>query len=241
VIHLAFKHDIAFSGDFAGAATSDRAAVEVMCEALKGSGRPFVLASGLLGIAPGRVATERDGLTPDPDQEGYPVGPAARLATAQRVIALAEDGIRTSVMRLSPTNHGEGDNGFMATLVNIARETGVSGYLGDGSSRWPAVHQLDSATLFRLAVESAPAGSALHAAADEGVPLREIAETIGKQLDIPVRSISAEDAPEHFTWLAHFIGLDSPASSTITRELLGWEPVQPGLIADLELDHYYSR
>jgi nucleoside-diphosphate-sugar epimerase len=240
VIHLAFKHDLAFSGDFAGAAEADRSAVEAMCEALAGSDRPFVLASGLLGLTPGRTATERDGLVPDPEQVGIPVGPQARQATAQRVLSLASEGIRTSIMRLPPTNHGDGDNGFMATLVDIARDTGVSGYVGDGSNRWPAVHRLDSANLFRLALENAPAGSALHAVADEGVPIRDVAEVIGKHLGVPVVSIAPADAPAHFTWLGHFIALDSPASSTITRELLGWQPVHPGLIEDLDQGHYFG-
>jgi nucleoside-diphosphate-sugar epimerase len=240
VIHLAFKHDIAFSGDFAGAATADRAAVEAMCEALVGTDRPFVLASGLLGLTPGRVATEQDGLVPVPGQAEIPVGPQARLATAQRVRALASDGIRTSVMRLPPTNHGDGDNGFMATLVSIARDSGVSAYIGDGASRWPAVHRLDSAHLFRLAVQNAPAGSILHAVADEGVPIRDIAEVIGTHLDVPVESIAPEEAPAHFTWLSHFVALDSPASSKETRDLLGWEPIQPSLLQDLDQGHYFK-
>jgi nucleoside-diphosphate-sugar epimerase len=128
----------------------------------------------------------------------------------------------------------------MATLVDIAREKGVSGYIGDGSNRWPAVHRLDSAHLFGLALEKAPAGSTLHAVAEEGVPIREVAEVIGRHLDLPVVSVSPEEAGEHFTWLAGFLGLDAPASSTLTRELLGWEPTQPGLIADLEEGHYFS-
>jgi nucleoside-diphosphate-sugar epimerase len=241
VIHLAFKHDLAFSGDFAGAADADRAAVEVMGEALVGSDRPFVLASGLLGLTPGRIATEQDGLVPGPEQAGIPAGPQARLATAQRVLSLASEGVRTSVMRLPPTNHGDGDNGFMATLVGIARDKGVSGYVGDGANRWPAVHRLDSAHLFRLALEAAPAGSALHAVADEGVPIRDVAEVIGRHLGVPVASIAPDDAADHFTWLGHFVSLDSPASSTTTRELLGWEPIQPGLIDDLDQDHYYRQ
>jgi nucleoside-diphosphate-sugar epimerase len=239
VIHLAFKHDIAFSGDFAGAADADRAAVEVICEALAGSDRPFVLASGLLGLTPGRMATEEDGLLPGPDQESIPAGPQARIATAHRVLSLAAEGIRTSILRLPPTNHGDGDNGFMAAIVGIARDKGVSGYVGDGSNRWPAVHRLDSANLFRLALESAPAGSALHAVADEGVPIRDVAEVIGKHLGVPVTSIDPEDAPAHFSWLGRFISLDSPASSTITRKLLGWQPTQPGLIDDLDQGHYF--
>jgi nucleoside-diphosphate-sugar epimerase len=157
------------------------------------------------------------------------------------VLSLASRGVRSSVMRLPPTNHGDGDNGFIATLVGIAREKGVSGYIGDGANRWPAVHRLDSARLFRLAVEQAPAGSTLHAAAEEGVPIRAIAETIGRGLDVPVASVSPEDAAEHFTWLAGFLAADSPASSVFTQELLGWQPTQPGLIADLEQGHYFRE
>ncbi len=147
--------------------------------------------------------------------------------------------MRSSIVRLSPTCHGDGDNGFMATLVSIARDTGVSGYIGDGSNRWPAVHRLDAAHLFRLALENAPAGSTLHGAADEGVPTRDIAEVIGRHLDVPVVSIAPEDAG-HFSFLAHFFGMDSPASSTLTRELLDWQPVQPGLIEDLDQGHYFT-
>jgi nucleoside-diphosphate-sugar epimerase len=240
VIHLAFKHDLAFSGDFDGAADADRRAVQTLGEALAGSDRPLVIASGTLGVAPGRMATERDGHGSDPAVAAWGSGPQTRWGTAELVLSLASRGVRSSVMRLPPTNHGDGDNGFMATLVAIARDTGVSGYLGDGTNRWPAVHRLDSARLFRLAVEHAPAGSTLHAVADEGVPIRGIAEVIGRHLDLPVVAIAPEQAGEHFTWLAGFLGADSPASSALTRELLGWEPTQPGLIEDLEQGHYFQ-
>jgi nucleoside-diphosphate-sugar epimerase len=240
VIHLAFKHDLAFSGDFQGAADADRRAVETFGEALAGTDRPFLIASGTLGVAPGRVATEADGRgAPDPAVASFGPGPATRLATAQLVLSLASRGVRASVVRLPPTNHGDGDNGFMAALVGIARDKGVSGYIGDGANRWPAVHRLDSARVFRLALEKAPAGSALHAVADEGVPIRDIAEVIGRHLNVPVASISPDDAAEHFTWLSHFLALDAPASSAVTRELLGWEPTQPGLIDDLDEGHYF--
>ncbi len=238
VIHLAFKHDLAFTGDFQGAADADRIAVETFGEALAGSDKPFLIASGTLGVAPGRVATERDGHGPAAGAWGP--GPETRRATAELTLSFASRGVRSSVVRLPPTNHGDGDNGFMAALVGIARAKGVSGYIGDGSNRWPAVHRLDSAHLFRLALEQAPAGSTLHAVADEGVPIRDIAEVIGRHLDVPVVSVSPEDAPEHFTWLAGFLGADSPASSTLTRELLGWQPTQPGLIDDLDKGHYFA-
>jgi nucleoside-diphosphate-sugar epimerase len=239
VIHLAFKHDIAFSGGFQDAADADRRAVETFGDALAGSGRPFVIASGTLGLAPGRVATETDGHSPDPAMAAMGSGPRTRWATAELTLALASRGVRSSVVRLPPTNHGDGDNGFLAALVGIAREKGVSGYIGAGTNRWPAVHRLDSARLFRLALENAPAGSTLHAVADEGVPIRDIAEVIGRHLDLPVVSISPEDAAEHFTWMAGFLAADSPASSALTRDMLGWQPVQPGLIDDLERGHYF--
>jgi nucleoside-diphosphate-sugar epimerase len=239
VIHLAFKHELAFGGDFLGAATADRKAVETFADALSGTDRPFVLASGLLGISPGQLVTERDGhVAPDASRVGE--GPLTRWATGEFVLSLASKGIRSSIVRLSPTNYGEGDNGFMATLVSIAREKGVSSYVGDGSNRWPAVHRLDSAKLFALALDDAPAGSTLHAVADEGVPIRDVADVIGRHLKVPVTSIAPEDATEHFTWLSHFIAMDSPASSALTRELLGWQPAQPGLIADLDQGHYFK-
>ena len=140
-----------------------------------------------------------------------------------------------------PTNHGDGDNGFLAAIVGIARDKGVSGYIGDGSNRWPAVHRLDSAHLFRLALENAPAGSTLHAVADEGVPIRDIAEVIGRHLGLPVVAISPGDAAGHFTWLAGFPRGRLPASSALTRELLGWQPAQPGLIDDLGKGHYFDN
>ncbi|WP_432189896.1 SDR family oxidoreductase [Streptomyces sp. Tue6028] len=233
VIHLAFKHDIAFTGDFQGAAQADRRAVDAFGEALAGSGRPFVLASGVAGLAPGRVATERS----TPVIDGSPV--SMRQATAQKVLDLASRGVRSSVVRLSPTCHGEGDQGFMATLVDIARAKGVSGYIGDGANRWPAVHRLDAARLFRLAAEQAPAGTVLHGVAEEGVAIRDVAEVIGRHLDVPVVSVAPDRAAEHFTWLGAFLGLDSPASNILTRERLGWEPTRPGLLEDLDKGHYF--
>lgn len=234
VIHLAFKHDSAFSGDFRGAAEADRRAVDAFGDVLAGTDRPFALASGTVGLAPGRVATERD----MPQLDGSPH--SVRAATAQATLALASRGVRSSVVRLSPTCHGEGDNGFMAALVAIARAKGVSGHIGDGASRWPAVHRLDAARLFRLAVERAPAGTVLHGVAEQGVAIRDVAEVIGRHLGVPVTSVAPEAAAEHFAWLSAFLGLDSPASNTLTRELLGWEPVHPGLIEDLGKGHYFA-
>ncbi|MER7681113.1 SDR family oxidoreductase [Streptomyces sp. NPDC096934] len=234
VIHLAFKHDVAFSGSFQEAAEADRRAVDALGDALAGTDRPFVLASGVVGLAPGRRATERD----MPPLDGSPI--SIRMATSQAVLALALRGVRSSVVRLSPTCHGDGDNGFMAALVAIARAKGVSGYLGDGTNRWPAVHRLDAARLFRLAVEKAPAGSVLHGVAEEGVELRAVAEVIGRHLDLPVTAVAPGDAAGHFTWLASFLGVDSPASHALTGELVGWEPVHPGLLEDLDKGHYFA-
>ncbi|ASQ92998.1 SDR family oxidoreductase [Streptomyces sp. 11-1-2] len=233
VIHLAFKHDIAFTGDFQGAAEADRRAVDTFGDALTGTDRPFVLAGGLAGLAPGRVATERT----TPTIDGSPA--SIRSATAQAVLALATRGVRSSVVRLAPTCHGEGDPGFMAVLVATARAKGVSGYIGDGANRWPAVHRLDAARLFRLAVEKAPAGSVLHGTAEEGVTIRDIAEVIGRHLDVPVTSVAPETAAEHFTWLGGFLGTDAPATNTLTRELLDWQPTRPGLLEDLDKGHYF--
>jgi nucleoside-diphosphate-sugar epimerase len=242
VIHLAFKHDLAFSGDFKGAADADRRAVEAIGDALAGSDRPLLIASGTLGVIPGQVATERDGHGPEPAEgAAWGEGPRARRATAEHVLSLASRGVRSSVVRLPPTNHGDGDNGFVATLVAIARDRGVSGYIGDGTNRWPAVHRLDSARLFGLGLTKAPAGSTLHAVADEGVPMREIAAVIGRQLNVPVESIAPEAAAEHFTWLAGFLAADAPASSELTRALLGWQPTHAGLIEDLEQEHYFRE
>ncbi|MFF2183542.1 SDR family oxidoreductase [Streptomyces sp. NPDC058155] len=240
VIHLAFKHDIAFSGGFEDAADADRRAIDTFGEALAGSDRPFLIASGTLGLAPGRLATEEDGQASGPAGAHMNGGPAKRLANAQATVALADRGVRSSVVRLTPTVHGDGDNGFMATLVAIARDKGVSGYIGDGASRWPAVHRSDAARLFRLALEGAPAGSTLHAVAEEGVPIRAVAEVIGRHLGVPSASVSPDDAAGHFTWMAGFLGLDSPTSGAYTRELLGWRPTGPGLIDDLEKGHYFA-
>jgi nucleoside-diphosphate-sugar epimerase len=222
VIHLAFMHDIAFTGDFEGAATADRRAIETFGQALAGSDRPFVIASGTLLVAPGRVVTEEDMPDLDPATAAFTGGPAMRAANAEITLALAARGVRSSVVRLPPTVHGDGDNGFMASVVGIAREKGVSGYIGDGANRWPAVHRSDAAQLFRLALEKDPAGSVVHAVADEGVQMRDIAGVIGRHLDVPVASISPDEAPGHFTWLAGFLGVDSPASSTLTRQRLDW-------------------
>jgi nucleoside-diphosphate-sugar epimerase len=237
VIHLAFKHDLSLSGrpdGFQAAADADRRAIEAFGEALAGSDRPLVIASGTLGVAPGRVASERDGHASD-------AAASPRLPNAELALSLASSGVRSSVVRLAPTVHGEGDHGFVATLVGIAREKGVSGHIGDGLNRWTAVHRLDAARLFCLALETAPAGSTLHGVAEEGVPIRDIAEVIGRHLKLPVVAIAPPDAGEHFGWLGPFLAFDSPASSELTRELMGWQSTHPGLIADLEEGHYFHE
>jgi nucleoside-diphosphate-sugar epimerase len=240
VIHLAFQHEVAFGGNFAAAATADRRALEAMGAALAGSDRPLVLASGMLGLtAVGRAATENDGLVPGAEIRANPAG--LRAATALLTLSLRGVGVRSSVLRLPPTVHGDGDNGFVAAFVGIARQKGVSGYVAEGTNRWPAVHRSDAARLARLAVESAPAGSVLHAVGDEGVPFRQIAEAIGRHLDVPSASVAPADAVAHFAPLGHFVALDSPATAVITRDLLEWQPTGPSLLEDLDEDHYYRQ
>ena len=170
-----------------------------------------------------------------------PSSPAAgRQATAELTLGLAPR-LRSTVVRLSPTVHGEGDGGFVPTLVAVARERGVAGFPGDGSARWTAVAVQDAARLFRLAIEVAPAGSVLHGVADEGIPVRDIAEVIGRHLDVPVRSVPDDEVAGHFGFLGMFLGLDSPASNALTREVTGWVPTGPGLLEDLEKGHYFAR
>ncbi|MHB1853518.1 MAG: SDR family oxidoreductase [Acidimicrobiales bacterium] len=237
VIHLAFQHEVAFGGDFASAAAADRRAVEAMGSALAGSDRPLVLAGGMVGLSLGRLATENDGLVPGPEIRSNPAG--LRAATALLTLSFRGLGVRSSVLRLPPTVHGDGDKGFIATLVGIARQKTLAGYVGDGTNRWPAVHRSDAARLARLAVESAPAGSVLHAVGDEGVAFRDIAEAMGRGLGVSTGSVQPADALEHFSFLGIFAGLDSPASGAITQELLGWEPTGPSLLDDLAQDHYF--
>ncbi|MFC4035975.1 SDR family oxidoreductase [Streptomyces polygonati] len=230
VIHLAYNHDFS---QYEAAARTETRVIETFGAALEGSGRPLVIAAGTAGLPAGRVGTERD--LPDPD---HPL--RARSLAAQSALALAGRGVRSSAVRLAPSVHSELKSGFVGLLVDIARAKGVSGYIGDGSNRWPAVHRLDAARLFRLALENAPAGSALHGVADEGVPIRAVAEVIGRHLDVPVAEIPREDAGGHFGWLATLLAADVPASSALTRELLGWQPTCPGLLDDLEKGHYFE-
>jgi nucleoside-diphosphate-sugar epimerase len=237
VIHLAFIHDFS---DYEGTARTDLRAIQTIGAALEGSGKPFVITSGTLMLTfflpQGRLGTEKDvadaGLV------------APRVVSENAALTLSRRGVRSSIVRLSPSVHDKRRGGFTEILVAIAREKGVSGYVGDGSNRWPAVHQLDAARLFRLALEKAPAGSVLHGVAEEGVPTRTIAEVIGRHLDVPVVSIAPSDASKHFShfsWLRLFSSTDNVTSSELTRELLGWQPVHPTLIQDLEEGYYFHH
>ena len=229
VVHLGYNHDFS---DMAGAAKTDQGAIEALGAALAGSGKPLVVASGVLGLAAGRLATEQD--LPNPSLH-------PRLAALVLALGFAQHGVRAASVRFAPTVHGPGDHGFIATLVAIARAKGVSAYIGDGESRWPAVHRLDAAHLVRLALESAPAGSALHAVAEEGVPTLAIAQAIGAGLGVPVVSVPLDQATEHFDWLGRFFAQDTRASNTWTRELTGWTPRHPGLLQDLAAGSYFQR
>jgi nucleoside-diphosphate-sugar epimerase len=234
IIHLGFKHEEVQSGNFGGAIEADLRAKEAMGGALAETGKPFVGVSATLALALGGLAgtgTEAD-----------TAGAAPQAEAENSVIALARRGVRSSVVRLPPTVHSSLDHrGFLPALIGIARGQGRAGYVGDGSNRWPAVHTADAALLFRLAVQAAPAGSRLHAVADEGVPFREIARAIGRQLGIPAVSIPAKEAEGYFGFLATFVSIDNPASSALTREVLGWWPVHPGLLDDLGQGHYFQK
>ena len=230
VVHTAFIHD--WSRSITDRAEVDRRAVEAMAGALEeGSNRPLVVTSGTLMVALGRIATEEDA-PPDP------IGP--RAESEEVVLAAAGRGVRGSVVRLAPTVHGRGDHGFVPRLIEIARRTGIAAYVGDGANRWPAVHRLDAARLFRLALERAAPGTRLHGAAEEGIPMRAIAETIGEGLGVPVRSIVTDEAPAHFEWLAPFVQMDNPTSSAITRESVGWRPREAGLLSDMRESGYFA-
>jgi nucleoside-diphosphate-sugar epimerase len=234
VIHLAFNHEAMRSGDHVGAVATDLEVTQAIGAALVGTDKPFVNTGGTLMLAMG-------GISDRPGTEEDQVAGGPRTDAANATIALADSGVRSSVVRLPPLVHSDLDHhGFAPTLIALAREKGHAAYIGDGANRWPAVHTRDAARLYRLALESAAAGSTLHAVADEGIPFREIAETIGARLGVPAVGVTAEEAPEHLGFLALFAHLDNPTSSALTRRLLGWEPTHPGLIADLQDQHYFA-
>ena len=233
MIHLAFKHELTYAGEFVRAAESDLRAIEAIGAALEGSDKPFVITSGtaLLAMAvPGQLGVETAVLERGP-----------RVDSENTVVAMAARGVRSSVVRLPPTVHSSLDHhGFVPTLIAMARKNGVSVYIGDGANRWPAVHTLDAARLYRLAVESAPAGARLHGVAEQGVPFRQIAEAIGRGLGLPAASVTPDEAAKYLGFLGMFAQVDNPSSSAATRALLKWEPAHAGLLADLEERHYFE-
>jgi nucleoside-diphosphate-sugar epimerase len=231
VVHTAFNHDFS---RFKESCENDRRAIEALGAALAGSSRPLVITSGTALLSPGTLATEEARHKPAPD--AFP-----RVASEEAADSLASRGVRVAVVRLAPSVHGDGDHGFVPALINVARQRGASAYVGDGMNRWPAVYRLDAANLFRLVVESDfPAGSRFHGVAEEGVPFKRIAEVIARRLNVPLVSQTPEQAAGHFGFFAHFVALDAPASSRRTREVLGWQPQQPGLIADLDRPQYFK-
>jgi nucleoside-diphosphate-sugar epimerase len=228
VIHTAFIHDFS---KFKANCEIDRHAIEALGAGLAGSDRPLIITSGTGLLAPGRLATEQD----MPASSSIP-----RVASEEAAASVIARGGHVSVVRLPPSVHGDGDHGFVPLLIGIAREKGVSAYIGEGLNRWPAVHRFDAANLFRLALEKAPAGSRFHGVAEEGVAFRDIAQVIGKRLRIPVVAKSPEEAADHFGWFAHFAALNNPTSSARTQQLLGWHPKHAALIPDLDREPYFK-
>jgi nucleoside-diphosphate-sugar epimerase len=227
VIHCAFNHDFS---KFAENCEDDRRAIEAIGAVLENSDGPLLVTSGVALLAPGRMATEAD----------VPSSAFPRKSEAATA-ALVERGVKATTVRLAPSVHGHGDHGFVPILIRLAREKGVSAYIGDGQNRWPGVHRLDAARVYRLALERGGAGGPFHAIAEDGVPFKAIAEVIGRRLNIPVVSKSSEQAAGHFGWFARFTGIDAPTSSARTRQLLGWQPEQPGLIADIDHPAYFAQ
>jgi nucleoside-diphosphate-sugar epimerase len=225
VIHLAFIHDFS---QYQAAGATDRQAIEAMGSVLAGSGRPLVVTSGLAGFPAGQLATEKDAPT------------AGARTSEQAALALVPQGVRASVVRLAASVHDVGDHGFVPYLIQVARQKGEAAYLGEGLNRWPAVHRLDAARLFRLALERGLAGTRYHGVADEGIAFRDLAAVIGRHLHVPVVSKSDEEAADYFGWMARFAALDMAGSSTLTQQWLNWHPTHPGLLADLEQGHYFA-
>lgn len=226
VIHTAFNHDFS---KFVANCAEDRRAIEAIGETLVGSDRQLLVTSGLASLSRGQVATESDQADTNSPR-------ASEIATA----AVAGRGVRASVVRLAPSTHGIGDHGFVPHLIRLAREKGVSAYIGDGQNRWAGVHRLDAARLYRLAIERGVENGPFHATDEEGVPFRTIAEVIGRRLGVPVVSTTGDEAGRHFGWFVRFAGMDMPASSARTRSVLGWQPEQPGLLADLDQPGYFA-
>jgi nucleoside-diphosphate-sugar epimerase len=229
VIHLAYSH----GSPVEEAAAADRRAIETLGAALAGSDRPLVVTGGTLVLPAGRTGSERD----RPDTQAAAAG---RGASEPIALALTERRVRASVIRLAPCVHDRVRRGFVAALIDAAERTGVSGYLGDGSQRWPAVHRQDAATLFRSALESASAGTVLHGVGEEGVRLRDIAELIGNRLHLPVEEVAAETATDHFGWIGTLVGVDAPASSKLTRKVMDWRPLHPGLLQDMTTGAFFT-
>jgi len=228
VIHTAFIHEFS---EWAANCEIDRHAIEALGSALAGSDRPLIVTSGTgVVVTPGRLATEEDAAT----------SPHPRVASEQAAAAVAARGTRVSVVRLPPSVHGDGDYGFVPRIIAVAREKGVSAFVGDGLNRWPAVHRLDAARLYRLVLEKGAAGARYHGIGDEGVPIREIAEVIGRRLNVPVVAKSPEEAGDHFGFLGGLLSIDIPASGELTKKRLGWRPTQAGLIADLDDARYFK-
>jgi nucleoside-diphosphate-sugar epimerase len=230
VIHTAYVHDFS---QMEAAAVTDRRVITTLGAALEGSDRPLVVTTGTGVLQPGRPVREDD--RHDPSTPGHP-----RRENETVALELADRGVRVSVVRPAPSVHGEGDHGFVARLVDIARERGASGYVADGANRWAAVHRLDTARLYRMALEQAPAGSVYHAVGEEGVATRDIADVIARHLNLPLVSVDPGDAAEHFGWLGAFFSWDAPASNALTRERLAWEPTHQGLLADLDEGFYFA-
>jgi nucleoside-diphosphate-sugar epimerase len=226
VIHCAFVHDFA---NYANSIKTDQLAIQALGRALEGTNRPLVVTSGILGLLNNRLVTEQD-------QGNVEMSP--RSISEETTLSFSSKGVRSSVIRLPPSVHGKGDHGFIPIFIAIARQKGVSAYIGDGLNRWPSVHRVDVAQLYRLALEKGTAGARYHGIADEGIPFRDIAEVIGKHLNIPVVSKPVEEAMDHFGWMGRFVHFDSAASNKHTQQELGWQPAQSSLLADMEQNYF---